>query len=126
MRGETSCQKWKISAWPGNGHWATVGTAAWLKHSTDWVGCMNTYACTVKGRKFWQSTLRLVKEQALLLARMAGWQSFFNRMTGNFQAAQQVIDSGFALLENLPPNTGSCLLRKSVSPAAERFASFQR
>ena len=35
----------------------------------------------------------------LLLARILGWQSFFNRMLGNNQSAHQAIESGMVLLE---------------------------
>lgn len=37
---------------------------------------------------------------SLLLARMLGWQSFFNRMLGNNQTAHQAIESGMTLLDD--------------------------
>jgi tetratricopeptide (TPR) repeat protein len=39
---------------------------------------------------------------SLLLARILGWQSLFNRILGNNQSAHQAIDSGMTLLESDP------------------------
>ena len=50
---------------------------------------------------------------SLLLARILGWQSFFNRMLGNNQTAQQAIEVAMELLEDFQPPGRRCPLARA-------------
>ena len=49
----------------------------------------------------------------LLLARILGWQSLFERMVGNYSTAHQAIESGLLLLEGLNLQAEDALYAKS-------------